>query len=168
MLVLAVVPGTARAHADVNPGWQATDDGDAVSTDIVSDPVVDGLADLGLTASKCVAHTNVPKHATIIYSDAAGQPTYAWHHDIVYSYDCKTVTRITHSSYPEIFQPEYTFAGYVVNSVTPAGQRTATATAQGRFGICESIVGETCALERDPSIVWHVDAGGKAYAKTTP
>jgi hypothetical protein len=65
-------------------------------------------------------------------------------------------------------QPPYSFQGYLVNSKSPTGQRKATATAQGRFGICEDVAGEVCLFERDPSIVWNVDAGGKANAKSTP
>lgn len=149
-------------------GWESSGDGDHVSAELVTDPVVGSLADQGVVAAACTPRSNLTKHATILYRDALGQPTFAWHHDVTYSYNCKVVTRISHRSYAEVFQPQYTFAGYLANSISPAGHRKATATAQGRFGICDDTFGDTCLLERDPSIVWHVDAGGKAYATSTP
>lgn len=174
-LALTCLPISTTAHASSIGGVETWDDGDQASADLVLDPATTGADEvvesspiaLELQLSRCTAANNVTKHATITYTDAAGQPTFAWHHDITYSYNCKVVTRITHTSSAVIFQPQYTFHGYIVNSVSPAGQKKATASAQGRFGICESVVGDVCALERDPSIVWHVDSAGKAYATST-
>ena len=171
-LGVAFLPSTAAVHANaVDLGYEFTTDADPEGPDLVTDFMTETIVNdlgVGMMASRCTPASNRSKHATITYYDNAGLPTYAFHHDITFSYNCKVVTKITHRPWYEIFQPQYSFNGYLVNAVSPAGQKKATAKAQARFGICTDVVGDVCALERDPSIVWNVDFTGKAYAKSTP
>ncbi|HWL34623.1 MAG TPA: hypothetical protein VNQ77_00380 [Frankiaceae bacterium] len=170
-LAAAMLPLAAPAQADsyVDLGYEFTNDGDTEGADLVLDTVVESLAgDFQMLPARCTPRSNVVKQSVITYYDAAGLPTYAFHHDMTFSYNCKVVTKLTHRPWYEIFQPQYSFNGYVANSVSPTGHKKGTATAQGRFGICQTTVGSVCLLERDPSIVWHVDFTGKAYAKATP
>lgn len=173
---LLVAPG---AHAggpgtDVpNLGWRYYDDGD--------DESAQGLVDLGINlsgagdagqsigAKKCVPRTSpITKHARIEYTDAAGLPTFTFFHDVTFTWNCKTVNLRGRSVRYTIYQPQYTFAGYVQNSTTPSGRAVVSSAAQGRFGICEQVAGTVCALERQPSITWKIDATGRATVKQTP
>jgi hypothetical protein len=163
---LPVVAFGLPARADVNPGYATYDDGD---TDDVGDAIetLTAEADLALLTPTCRPGT-ATKHAAITYKDAAGQATFGLSHDVTWSWNCKIVTAISHTSEPTIYQPQYSFEGYLHNSTSPGGHPTATATVQGRFGICDHLVGDVCLLERDPDIVWRVDAQGHAKATTTP
>jgi hypothetical protein len=161
--LLARVP--ARAET-ATLGYTTYDESDADDAGSLLGTVA-AETDLALLGPKCTPGTRT-LHAGITYEDALGQNTFGLSHDVTWSYDCKRVTAISHRSQPTVYQPQYTFAGYLHNSTSPPGGPTATATVQGRFGICEQLSGDVCVLERDPSIVWRVDAQGHGKATTTP
>jgi hypothetical protein len=164
--VLPVVAVGQPARADVNPGYTTYDDGDTNDVGGALETLT-AEADVALLAPTCKPGTET-RHAGITYSDAAGLSTFGLTHEVTWSWNCKIVTAISHHSEPIIYQPEYSFDGYVHNSTSPTGHPTATATVQGRFGICERLAGDVCLLERDPSIVWRVDAQGHAKVTITP
>ena len=165
---VAVLLGGAHivpAHA-ANLGYEtySEDDDDIVGNTL--DTVV-SETDLGLAVSRCVPGS-ASRKASIRYKDALGQPTFELWHTVTWSWDCKKVTKLSHTSGPVIYQPQYSFAGYLQNTVGNPGQPTGAATVQGRFGICDDTVVTTCVLERDPTITWKVDAQGHAKSTITP
>jgi hypothetical protein len=91
---LACLPAHAIGPGRIDMTWRTSDDGDGELDSYVVDPLVDSLAETGATTSRCVPATGVVRHATITYFDTTGRPTFEWHHDITYSYNCKAVTRL--------------------------------------------------------------------------
>lgn len=171
--VATVLAPPTLADDAVGVQWRVEHDADDESAQGTLElaMAVTGLEDdTGLMGTRrCAASTRpLTKHASITYSDAAGLPTYAFFHDVTFEWNCKVVTRVSRSVRYEIYQPQYSFAGYVQNSVTPSNRAAVTSSAQGRFGLCQSAVGSTCLLERQPSITWRIEATGRATVKTTP
>lgn len=162
-----VTPATSSETGAL--GWETYSEADsdthvgATVVELVADEVGVGTT----TGSQCQPGSS-SRNAHILYRDPTGLPTFAFFSTVSWAWDCKKVTRVSQSLRPEVYQPQYTFAGYAHRNVSPAGQKTATASAQARFGICQNIAGQTCVLERVPTISWKVYANGKVTSKTTP
>ena len=71
---------------------------------------------------------------------------------------------VSHSSGAIIYDPIYSFDGYLANTVTGVGQATVHAEAQGRIGICTHVGVDGCFMVRDPGIMWVLSATGSARA----
>lgn len=169
-----LLAGSGPASADATDlGFTFVTDADDETPHGAVEVVVEQV-DLGeeagaLGTAKCVAaSTPRTKRARIEFRDAAGLPTFTFFHDVTFKWNCKVVTSLTRTVRYEIYQPQYSFAGYVHNSVTPVNRQVVTSSAQARFGICQDVAGQVCVLERQPSITWKVDATGRATVKQTP
>lgn len=123
-------------------------------------PLADAAA-----AANCTPGTRTV-HAKIVYKDAAGNNAFAWHHNVTWSWNCTKITSASHDSYLVVFEPPYSFGGYLANTLTGVGTATVNAFAQGRVGICSGVVVEGCFLENDPAIGWQVTARGGAKVVT--
>lgn len=168
--VTTTTSATAIPPVGVNLGYETYSDADSDTSALTSAPdlAVDELAANGYgSGSGCRAQSRVNK-ASIVYRDAAGLPTFGFFSTISWAQDCRKITGISQVLNAEVYQPQYRFSGYVHRNVSPPGGKTASASGQARFGICQTVVGETCVLERLPAIAWKVYANGKSVSKVTP
>lgn len=172
-LVLPIGPANAdgpASGAGVDLGWeiQTNADPDTSAGVGLGDLVLDELQPSGVgSGSGCRSGTRTVT-TRILYRDAAGLPAFSLESAVTFSWNCRVVTRISQVPKPETYQPHYRFTGYVHRNVSPTGQKSGKASVQGRFGICQTIVGETCVMERVPLIATTVYANGRATQKTTP
>lgn len=156
-------PRPASVASVVSPTSDAIAAGEAVSvTGLLTSDADLGLADVE-NASNCHAGWRTV-HASITYDDVTGAPAWTWWHYVTFHYTCTKVDIVEHSSGATIYNPIYSFGGYLANTVTGVGQATVHVEAQGRIGICTHVVVDGCFMERDPGIMWVLTATGGAKA----